>query len=88
MYKQFDRQCEMAYAYNPSYSGGREQENCSLRPAQVKSLQDPTSVIKVGMMCPAMWEVCVGVSQSRLALAKIRDPIRKITRAKRAESMD
>jgi hypothetical protein len=27
-----------AHAYNPSYSGGRDQKNCGLKPAQVNSL--------------------------------------------------
>jgi hypothetical protein len=27
----------VAHAYKPSYSEGRDQENCSLRPAQAKS---------------------------------------------------
>jgi hypothetical protein len=31
----------MAHACNPSYTGGRDQENCSLRPAQANSLRDP-----------------------------------------------
>jgi hypothetical protein len=28
----------VAHAYNPSYSGGRDQEECSSKPAQAKSL--------------------------------------------------
>jgi hypothetical protein len=32
-------------AYNPSYSGGRDQEDHSLRPAQANSLKDPVSKI-------------------------------------------
>jgi hypothetical protein len=31
----------MAYAYNPSYLEGGDQENCGLRLAQAKSYQDP-----------------------------------------------
>jgi hypothetical protein len=31
----------VAHACNPSYSGGRDQENHGLKPAQAKSLQDP-----------------------------------------------
>jgi hypothetical protein len=27
----------VAHAYNPSYSGGRDQEDCGLRPAQENS---------------------------------------------------
>jgi hypothetical protein len=30
-----------AYTYNPSYSGGRDQEDCSLRQSQANSSQDP-----------------------------------------------
>jgi hypothetical protein len=33
----------MAHCYNPSYSGGRDQEDHSLKPAQANSLQDPIS---------------------------------------------
>jgi hypothetical protein len=32
---------QMAHACNPSYSGGRDQENCSLKPAQANSSRDP-----------------------------------------------
>jgi hypothetical protein len=31
----------VAYAYNPSYSGGRDQENHSSKPAWKNSLRDP-----------------------------------------------
>jgi hypothetical protein len=27
--------------YNPSYSGGRDQEDCGWKPAQANSLRDP-----------------------------------------------
>jgi hypothetical protein len=33
----------VAHAYNPSYSGGRDQEDHSLKPAQANSSQDPIS---------------------------------------------
>jgi hypothetical protein len=33
----------VAHTYNPSYSGGRDQEDCSLKPAQENSLQGPIS---------------------------------------------
>jgi hypothetical protein len=33
----------VAHTYNPSYRGGREQQNCSLMPAQENSSQDPIS---------------------------------------------
>jgi hypothetical protein len=38
---------------NPSYSGGRDQEDCSLKPAQANSLQDTISKIpfrKIGLV--------------------------------------
>jgi hypothetical protein len=33
----------VAHASNPSYSGGRDQEDRGLKPAWAKSLQDPIS---------------------------------------------
>jgi hypothetical protein len=33
----------VAHAWNPSNSGGREQEDLGLKPAQANSLQDPIS---------------------------------------------
>jgi hypothetical protein len=33
----------VAQAYNPSNSGGRDQEDCGLRPVWANSLQDPIS---------------------------------------------
>jgi hypothetical protein len=33
----------VAHAYNPSYSGGRDQEDRSSKPAQANSLRDPIS---------------------------------------------
>jgi hypothetical protein len=33
----------VAYSYNPSYSGGRDQEDCGSKPAQANSSQDPVS---------------------------------------------
>jgi hypothetical protein len=33
----------VAHSCNLSYSGGRDQEDCSLKPAQANSLQDPIS---------------------------------------------
>jgi hypothetical protein len=35
----------VAPTYNPSYSGGRDQEDCSLEPAQANSSQDLISKI-------------------------------------------
>jgi hypothetical protein len=34
-------QAPVAHACNPSYSSGRDQEDCGLKPAQANSLQDP-----------------------------------------------
>jgi hypothetical protein len=31
----------VAHAYNPSYSGGRDQEDCGLKPAQANSSTRP-----------------------------------------------
>jgi hypothetical protein len=31
----------VAHTYNPSYSGGRDQEDCGSKPAWAHSLQDP-----------------------------------------------
>jgi hypothetical protein len=33
----------MAHTCNPSYSGGRDQEHCDLKPAPANSSGDPTS---------------------------------------------
>jgi hypothetical protein len=33
----------VAHAYNPSYSGNRDQEEGGSKPAQVNSLRNPTS---------------------------------------------
>jgi hypothetical protein len=35
----------MAHAYNPSYSGGRDQEDYGSKPVWANSLQDPISKI-------------------------------------------
>jgi hypothetical protein len=36
-------QAPLAHFCNPSYSGGRHQEDCGLKPAQANSSQDPIS---------------------------------------------
>jgi hypothetical protein len=33
----------VAHTYNPSYSGGRDQEDCSLKPDQANNSQNPIS---------------------------------------------
>jgi hypothetical protein len=40
----------VVHTYNPSYSGDRDQEDHSLRPAQVKSYPDPILAKKLGMV--------------------------------------
>jgi hypothetical protein len=41
----------VAYNHNPSYLGGRDQEDCSLRPAPAKSLKNLISTTKrLGMV--------------------------------------
>jgi hypothetical protein len=37
----------MAHVCNPSYSGGRDEEDHGLKPAQENSLQDPISKIPI-----------------------------------------
>jgi hypothetical protein len=37
-------QLPVAYACNPSYSGGRDQEDCSLKPARENSSRDPLKI--------------------------------------------
>jgi hypothetical protein len=48
-------QAPVAHAYNPSYSGGRDQEDHGSKPAQGNSLQDPilkNTITKIG---PVEW---------------------------------
>jgi hypothetical protein len=45
----------VAHACNPSYSGGRGQEDLSLRPAQTSSLRDPISKKKKKIMKKGWW---------------------------------
>jgi hypothetical protein len=40
----------VAHTYNPSYSGGRDQEGQGLKPAQTNSWQDPISKIPITKM--------------------------------------
>jgi hypothetical protein len=47
------RQCgtgAVAHAYNPSYSGNGDREDHDSRAAQAKSLKDPISINKPGMV--------------------------------------
>jgi hypothetical protein len=50
-----------AYTCNSSYSGGRDQEDCALRPAWAKKfMRPPISINKLGVMVyvcnQALWE--------------------------------
>jgi hypothetical protein len=47
MIKTQSHQVLVAHVYNHSYSGGRDQEDCSLNPAQEYNLQDPISKIPI-----------------------------------------
>jgi hypothetical protein len=38
----------VAHAYNSSQSGVRDQEDCSLKPSQAKSLWTPSQPVKAG----------------------------------------
>jgi hypothetical protein len=43
----------VAHACNPNYSGGRDQEDCGLKPARANSSKDPISkkpFIKIGLV--------------------------------------
>jgi hypothetical protein len=42
-------QTMVAHAYNPNYSGGRDQEDCSSKSAKANSLRDPISKKKKGL---------------------------------------
>jgi hypothetical protein len=51
-------QAPVAHKYNPSYSGGRDQEDHDLKPAQANSSQDPISKIaniKMGSWNSSSW---------------------------------
>jgi hypothetical protein len=46
-------QAPVAHAYNPSYSGGRDQEDCSLKPVQANSSWDP--ILKKSITKKGWW---------------------------------
>jgi hypothetical protein len=51
--KIYTGQVLVAHASNPSYLGGKDQENCGLKPARANSSQDPSSIkiiIKKGLV--------------------------------------
>jgi hypothetical protein len=47
-------QASVAHTYNPSYSGGRDQEDCSLKPALANSSQDP--ILKILNIKKGWWK--------------------------------
>jgi hypothetical protein len=79
----------MPQSCNPSYSGGRNQENHTLRPAWVKNFWDPISTNKSGMWWhPPVILALQGSINGRITVQASPgikwDPISKITNAKRA----
>jgi hypothetical protein len=48
----------VAHVYNPSYSGGKDQEDHDLKPAQGNSLQDPISKILNTKKWLVEWPKC------------------------------
>jgi hypothetical protein len=40
-------QASEAHAYNPSYLGGRDQEDCGLKPGRANGSRDPISKIAI-----------------------------------------
>jgi hypothetical protein len=66
----------VAHAYNPSYSGGRDQEDHDSKPAQSNSARDPISkkpITKIGLM---EW-LKVKALSSNLSTAKKKKKERK-----------
>jgi hypothetical protein len=67
---------------NPSYSGGRDQENAGFRPTLGKKFKVPMStdngwVWWVVPVIPSVWEATIGGSQSRQAGHKHRTLLEK-----------
>jgi hypothetical protein len=78
----------VAHFFNPSYSGGAEQEDCSLRLSQAKSLRAPISANnKLGMVPHACHPSYTGSINSRVMVQASpcmkRDLVPKITKPKR-----
>jgi hypothetical protein len=62
----------VVHACNPSYSGGRDQDNCGLRPAQAKSLRDtPISTNKPGVVACACHLSCLGSINEKIVLQAV-----------------
>jgi hypothetical protein len=45
--KAFSSQAQVAHASNPSYSGGRDQEDCGSKPVRANSSRDPILKIPI-----------------------------------------
>jgi hypothetical protein len=45
----------VAHTYNLSYSGGKDQENCSSKPAQANNLRDATSKTSIAKVRLVEW---------------------------------
>jgi hypothetical protein len=57
------------HAYNPNYSGGRNQEDCGSKPAQADNSLDPISKIPITKIGLVEW-LKVKALSSRLSIAK------------------
>jgi hypothetical protein len=81
----------VAHSYNPSYTGGRDQEDCSLKPVQAQSQQDPISTnkklgIKINKKHVPVIPGVRGINmriEVQAGPSKTQTPIPKITKAKR-----
>jgi hypothetical protein len=79
----------VAQTFNPGYMGGRVPDNCSSRPAQAKSSQDPHLNQQLGMVILACHLQATQRHtnrrvRSRLVLDLKKDPSSKIFTTKRA----
>jgi hypothetical protein len=76
----------VAHVCNPSYLGGREQEDRSLRPAPAKSLPDTISTNKFGVVAHTCYPSNVGSGSKRISvqagLDKNSRPSLKVMKAK------
>jgi hypothetical protein len=76
----------VSHVYNPSYSGGKDWEDYSLRPCWAR-LPTPISINKLGVVahtCHSSYqEAYLGGQQFRPAKTKLQDHIQKITKAKK-----
>jgi hypothetical protein len=58
--EKFLSQAPVAHAYNPSYSGGRDQEDHGLKPTQANSWRDPIS--KKPITKKGWWNASSGIA--------------------------